>query len=380
MTKADIRKKVVCAGHICLDISPAFPGADKRPIDELFVPGKLLCVEKAQVSPGGSVANTGLALAFFGADVRLMGKTGDDDFGAIISRIVQSRGIAEALIVSAQSGTSYSIVLAPPGHDRMFLHYSGTNDSFCFDDLDFDAIKVASLFHFGYPTQMKLLYSDGGRELTKIFKAVREAGVCTSLDLAAVDPNSEAGKADWRAILAATLPYVDFFVPSFEELLFMLDRDKYESLSHKADRTELTAVADIERDIRPLAQAALDMGASCILLKCGEPGLMLKCGGGMQSCCDRLGLERHAWSNYEHFERSYKAGRIVSATGAGDTAIAAFLMSLLLGFGPEKALQYAAAAGACCVSEYDALSGLVSFDEMTRKINEGWPKLDPNGG
>ena len=37
-----------------------------------------------------------------------------------------------------------------------------------------------------------------------------------------MDANSEAGRVDWEEILKRVLKYVDFFVPSYEELRFML--------------------------------------------------------------------------------------------------------------------------------------------------------------
>ena len=123
------------------------------------------------------MANTGLAMSFLGADVQLIGKVGHDDFGENITRIVKSHHIAERMIVSETSHTSYSIILAVPGNDRIFLHDPGANDTFEFSDLDLDAIRQASLFHFGYPPLMKRLYSNGGVELKKIFQAVAEAGV-----------------------------------------------------------------------------------------------------------------------------------------------------------------------------------------------------------
>lgn len=52
-------------------------------------------------------------------------------------------------------------------------------------------------------------------------------GLTTSLDLVAVDPDSEAAGMDWARILERVLPYVDFFVPSIEELGYMLDRPLY---------------------------------------------------------------------------------------------------------------------------------------------------------
>ena len=36
----------------------------------------------------------------------------------------------------------------------------------------------------------------------------------------------------------------------------------------------------------------------------------------------------------------------------------------------------AAAAGAYCVQAYDALSGLVSFEKMKKKMDSGWKKTD----
>ena len=41
----------------------------------------------------------------------------------------------------------------------------------------------------------------------------------------------------------------------------------------------------------------------------------------------------------------------------------------------EQCLQLAAAAGASCVTEYDALSGLKSFPELEEKISCGWLKV-----
>ena len=117
---AKSRKKVVVAGHICLDITPVFPEACRGEIQQLIVPRKLINVENAQEHIGGAVANTGLAMAFFGSDVQLMGKVGQDEFGENVTRIVKSHGVSERMIASKTSHTSYSIVLALPGHDRFF--------------------------------------------------------------------------------------------------------------------------------------------------------------------------------------------------------------------------------------------------------------------
>lgn len=46
-------------------------------------------------------------------------------------------------------------------------------------------------------------------ELTALFRRLKEKEIATSLDLAAVDPASEAGQADWAGILENVLPLTD---------------------------------------------------------------------------------------------------------------------------------------------------------------------------
>lgn len=127
-------------------------------------------------------------------------------------------------------------MLAVPGIDRVFLHDPGANDTYSSDDMRGLALNGVDLFHFGYPPIMKKMYQNDGEQLADIFCSMKEKGIATSLDMAAVDPDSEAGQADWRTILKRVLPYVDFFVPSIEEILYMLIKEKYGRLiSHAAD-------------------------------------------------------------------------------------------------------------------------------------------------
>jgi sugar/nucleoside kinase (ribokinase family) len=282
------------------------------------------------------------------------------------------------MIVSPTSHTSYSVVLAIPSNDRIFLHYPGANDTFEYADLDMEAIRQATLFHLGYPPLMKRLYENNGVELTRIFRTVSEAGVVTSLDLAAVDPKSPAGRADWQGILWNTLPFVDIFVPSVEELLFMLDRKKYDRLVEAADGKDLTTIINVQRDVQPLAEAALQMGAKVIMIKCGEPGVYFKTADSEKITAmeTKLGFSLTDWANREGFEASYVPERVVSATGAGDVTIAAFLTGLLLEYPLETCLKYATAAGACCVEAYDSLSGLKSLPAIQEKIDSGWKKKE----
>ncbi len=369
-------KKVVAAGHICLDITPAIPGKKVSQIQDMLSPGKLIHVGEADVHTGGSVANTGLAMKLLGADVSLAGKIGDDAFGDMVTKIARDYNAEKGLICSPGDSTSYSVVVAVPGIDRIFLHHPGANDTFTADDLSGELLEGCALLHFGYPSLMRRMYEDDGSELLKVIEKARSYGAAVSLDMAAVDPDSPAGKADWRGILTRVLPYVDIFVPSIEEICFMLDRDHFDRLKKRAGSRDLCEVLDLEEDIRPLAARCMEMGVKILLLKCGVPGMYLCTGdpAAMALLPAGLGLSAEDWAGKQFFERSYVPEKVLSGTGAGDTSIAAFLTAMLKGFSPEKCMQYAAAAGACCVEAYDALSGLKSLEEMEQKIRAGWQK------
>ena len=68
------------------------------------------------------------------------------------------------MIVSEKANTSYSVVLAIPGMDRIFLHDPGANDEFVSEDVKEELLEGIALFHFGYPPIMKKMYEEEGAD------------------------------------------------------------------------------------------------------------------------------------------------------------------------------------------------------------------------
>ncbi|MDO4522962.1 MAG: carbohydrate kinase family protein [Eubacteriales bacterium] len=371
-----MKKKVIAAGLICIDMTPVFADRKVERIEELLVPGNLVEIGEAEVHTGGSVANTGLGMKILGADVSLMGKIGRDAYGSMVMKVLDQYDAGKNMLVTEGESTSYTIVLAIPGIDRIFLHNPGANNTFGAEDVPQEALKDAALFHFGYPSLMKRMYENDGDELVYMMTRVWEAGVATSLDMAAVSEGSEAAKISWRRLLERVLPLVDFFVPSVEELCYMLDPERLAEWKKRAGNKDITEVLDVEKDIRPLADECMRMGAKVLLIKSGAPGIYYRTAKEevIGQISERLELDAHAWADKEGFELSFVPDVVRSGTGAGDTSIAAFLTAMLEGCSIEECVQLAAATGACCVSAYDALSGLRSFDELRERIRKGWAK------
>lgn len=371
-----MKKKVIVAGHICIDITPVFPEKKVNHPGDILSPGKLVQTGRADVHTGGAVANTGLALKILGADVSLMGKIGCDAFGDMICGILKTYDADKHMIRSLEESTSYSVVLAIPGIDRIFLHSPGANNSFRTSDIDTTSLSDAALFHFGYPPLMRSMYDDNGRELVNLMQLVKNYGVATSLDMAAIDADTEAGKLDWNLILKQVLPYVDFFVPSIEELCFMLDKERFAEWQTRAAGRDITEILDIEKDVKPLADICMSYGVKILLIKCGAPGIFYKTAD--KDVLAHIGadipLDIDNWAGREGFEASYVPDCVLSGTGAGDTSIAAFLAAVLNGETIENAMQLATATGASCVTAYDALSGLKPLKELKEKIRSGWKK------
>jgi len=364
--------EAVVAGHICLDVIPTLVGGGV-----VFMPGQTVEAGPAVFASGGPVSNTGLALHKLGVSTRLIGKAGDDLFGQAILRIIESHGprLAEGMVVVPGEYSSYSIILSSPNADRMLIHAPGCNATFGADDIRYDALEQVRLFHFGYPPLMERMYADNGAELATIFRRVKTMGITTSLDLSMPDPNSAAGRADWHAILGATLPYVDIFLPSAEEILLMLRRPLFDELAAQAKGSR--PLDHITPDMfSELGQALLDMGAKIAGLKAGERGLYLRTAGA--AALEQMGRCRvageAAWSDRELWAPCF-AAQVAGTTGSGDATIAGFLAGLLRGMGPEETMLTACAVGACSVEAVDALSGIRSWPETAERIAAGWPRM-----
>jgi sugar/nucleoside kinase (ribokinase family) len=306
--------RIGVTGHLCLDFYPDLPAAAK------LAPGQLFDVGPMRVDLGGCVANTGLALRGFGAQVNLSGSAGDDFLAVILEQLLGDQG--RAMRVPGET-TSYSVVVEPKGLDRTFWHHNGAN-------AHFDPTRVSidtDLLHLGYPPMLPNTLTDNGRPLRELFSRAHDAGVTTSVDMIVVDPTSPVAGLDWEAFFRAVLPVTDVISPSADDLASIVGGPGAESLEAAADWCDYL----------------VEHGVAVAMVTAGKHGMALKSadldrvhsGGRVLAALgpewDRAALTLPVAPSTGH----------VTATGAGDAATAGLLQALANGLSPHNAVDLA---------------------------------------
>lgn len=371
----------VVAGHICLDIIPRFDASPGDDFSKLMRPGALIKVGDAVIGTGGAVSNTGIALAKLGFDVAFMASVGEDAFGSIILEKMSAYGNTAGFFRNPDVGSSYSVILAPPGLDRIIFHNPGCNDCFTAEHIDWPLVGRARLFHLGYPPIMRDLYLNEGRACSKILQRVKTLGVATSLDMALPDPHSEAGKLDWKAWLRNVLPFVDFFIPSIEELLLFWDRQRWQGFRSAGGDFVDTVPVEIYTE---LSEALLDLGCAVVMIKAGRRGIFLR--SATQKRLRHVPLfeakQAGQWAQRQLWGLPFRTETILSAAGAGDSAVAGMLAALLQDKSPEETLQLGNCLGYQNLRALDTTSGVGTLDEteaLVRSLPVRTPDFDLSG-
>jgi sugar/nucleoside kinase (ribokinase family) len=362
-------------------------------------PGRLIQVGPLAMSAGGCVGNTGAALAALGVPTHLVASAGSDELGRVLIALLAASAADTSGVSQLDGrGTSYTIVVDVPGRDRTFWHHLGANAAFdgtgVIDRLEAvarssgavaasadagaaagtasagtasagagtgaaaDAPEDArdAILHLGYPTHLPALYADGGKALIRLVEDAGAAGATVSMDIADVDPASEARAVHWASLMARTLPAVDVMKASVDDLDTLLP-----------DRAGMGPIA--------WADALVGLGAAVAVVTAGADGLFVRTGAAarIRAAARPLRAALSGWADRELWTPSL-ATSVLSTTGAGDAAAAGFLAGLSHGLGPAESALLSAAAAAARISgrpvgEAYQLAASIAF---TNEPRAGW--------
>src|SRR5690625_4029570 len=173
-------------------------------------PGQQLAfLEKIKFTVAGTAAAPSVNLAKLGVDVATVGRIGDDSIGEFVRTTMDGYGVdTRHLIVDPELQTSSSLLPIRADGSRPALHVIGANAGLCEDDVPWDVVAQAEVFHLGGAF---ILPGIDGEPMAWILKRVKELGVTTTMDFL-MSPRPDA-----QDIVGPSLQYVDYLMPNIEE-------------------------------------------------------------------------------------------------------------------------------------------------------------------
>src|SRR5215472_1918246 len=195
------RPRVTVLGSMNMDISVTVP--------RLPEPGATVLGSAARFTPGGKGANQAVAAARLGADVRMVGCVGDDDFGRQLLAALRTEGInTGAVRVVAGVPTGLAMIAVDTQGENLIIVAPGANHEVGPPDV---AAAVAA--------DRDILVISAEIPAPAIAQALSQHGPCV-LNLAPAPETSAAA----RALLAAGGGHLDWLVVNESEAAAILGR------------------------------------------------------------------------------------------------------------------------------------------------------------
>nr|WP_302931127.1 5-dehydro-2-deoxygluconokinase [Actinomadura sp. J1-007] len=304
---------MITMGRVSVDVYPREVGV---PLEDVETFGKYL---------GGSPTNVAVAAARHGRRAAVVTRTGDDPFGRFVRRAIAAHGV-DPRYVTAVPGLptplAFCEIFPPDDFPLYFYRYPKAPDLEIHEhELDMDAIRSARIVW----ATVTGLSQEPSRTATLAAMAAHPGRTVLDLDhrpMLWADPG-EAGHWARRALGHARVA-----VGNLDEC----------------------AMAVGERTPREAARALLDRGPDLAIVKLGPDGVL-------------------AATARETVEVPPVRVEVVNGLGAGDAFGGAVCHGLLAGWGLERVVAFAGAAGALVASRLacaDAMPATDEVDELLR--------------
>jgi len=307
------RKPIVVVGSINIDLVTS---AERIPLV-----GETITGTGFQFQHGGKGANQAVAVARLGYPVRMVGKVGDDPFGAQLVGKLETSGVDVAGVGVSQGNSGIASIVVSANGENSIVVIPGANATVTPEFLEekLDIICSAGLIL----TQLEIPH-ETIEQLAQI--CVRE-GIPLILDPAPARPLS-------RGLLES----VAWFTPNETEAAF------YSSDANGAVNSSSS---------ESIAMKLFEKGVRSMVLKLGARGALLA-----------TDAEHHQMVKPEEV-------RAIDTTAAGDAFNGAFATGLLLWKDPLQSARFATAAAAVSVTRFGAQASMASMEEVQELLELG---------
>jgi 2-dehydro-3-deoxygluconokinase len=270
---------------------------------------------------GGDTSNCIIAAARLGAATAYLTRLGNDAFGRKFLDLWQRERVdASGVRIDAEAPTGiYFVTHGSSGHEFSYLRAGSAASRMRPADLPLDIIRDSKVLHVSGISQA--ISASACDSVFAAIDAARESGTRVSYD-------SNLRLKLWplaraRAVIVATLPLIDWFLPSLDE----------------------AALLSGERDRDAILDWCHTRGAPVVALKMGSEGVWISTGD------SRAHIPGHRVD-------------AIDATGAGDCFDGAFAARAVACDDAPTAARYANAAAALATTGYGAVDPLPGHAEV----------------
>jgi ribokinase len=303
---------VVVVGSINLDLVCA----GKR----IPAPGETLKGDKFQTFHGGKGANQAVAVGRLGYPVHMIGKVGDDDFGAGLRRGLRDAKVGVSGVSSAKRVSSgVALITVDATGQNSITVVAGANDRLLPRDLE---------------KELPLLRR-AGMILTQLEIPMETVDyVCATAHRFSIPVILDPAPA--RPIARKVLRNVTHLTPNETEACVLAG---------------LSPGTLTSENVASVAEQLLASGPSCVIVKMGARGAYIAGANGLRRMIPAFKV------------------RAVDTTAAGDAFNAGLAVGLVRGLSLEEAVRYGAAVGALSATRSGAQASMPSETEVQRLLS-----------
>ena len=274
-------------------------------------PGETISGEDLQVIPGGKGANQAVAAARQETNVSMLGRVGEDNFGAFLLENLKSNRVDSQLIQRDDASTGTAIIVVDANGQNSIVLSAGANGKVTDADVNSASFSDFSLLLLQLEIPTPTVLSAARR--------AHESGLRVILNPA------PANKLSNELISLA-----DYLIPNETELSLLTGLPVNDMNS-----TEWAA------------RALLEIGAKNVIVTMGSNGALIVTN-----------------SQVTHIE-TYTVN-VVDTTAAGDAFIGGFAAAFLRDKSLEEAVRYGCACGALATTKFGAQPSLPRKEEVQR--------------
>ena len=320
------RPKILIAGSFNMDLTASCTRAPQA--------GETVIGKKFRTAPGGKGFNQAVQCARLGADVTMVGKVGEDDFGRALLDAAKGEGIdISHVLADPDEATGIAIITleeTDEGTQNRIVVCPGANFTISAQEIGWlrEAVGNYDMVIMQFELPMEIVET--------IAEWAHEAGVPVMVNPAPAAPMSD------RLLGAVT-----YLSPNEHEAAILTGHSI--SVENGIDYDDVRAVADALRE-RGVKNLIITMGGNGSIAV-GESGI--------------------------HHTECVKMPHVADPTAAGDSFVASFCTVLAAGLPADKALDFASHAAAITVTRMGAMPSLPTVTEVQGLLRErGYEDFD----